>query len=74
MEIKEELNQCYVICDEIEKSGIVKDNLTTPLKEALRMDFLKFLAFLSSASIVINHKEQKFIKENLPLIDSSCVF
>lgn len=65
MEIKEELNQCYVICDEIEKSGIVKDNLTMPLKEALRMDFLKFLAFLSSASIVINHKEQKFIKENL---------
>lgn len=65
MGLKEELEQCYGICDEIEKSGIIKDVLATSLRDTLRMDFLKFLAFLSSASIVINHKEQKFIKENL---------
>lgn len=65
MVLKDQLKECYIICDEIEKSGIIKDALKTSLRETLRMDFLRFVAFLSSASIVINHKEQKFIKETL---------
>lgn len=65
MNLLEQLNECYDICDEIEKSGVVKESLKTSLKENLKFDFLKFLAFLSSASIVINHREQKFIKEYL---------
>lgn len=65
MKLLQQLNECYDICDEIQKSGIVKEPLKVTLKENLKFDFLKFLTFLSGASIMINHKEKNFIKENL---------
>ncbi len=65
MELQAALKECYEICDELEKGKYVKDVLKTSLRKNLEFDFLKYIGFLSSASIVINYKECRFIKENL---------
>lgn len=65
MELKRALRECYELCDEIEKKGLVKESLKTALRENLRLDFLKYVVFLSSASIVVDFREKQFIQTYL---------
>lgn len=64
-ELRNKLNECYDICDIIEKSGVIKQTLKTTLKENLRFEFLKFVVYLSCLDGVLLRSEQQFVKEIL---------
>ena len=49
-DIRDRIEECYLIADEIEKNGVMKDEITTTLRENVRYEVLKFLSFLSSIS------------------------
>lgn len=57
------LEDVYASCEEIEKAGIIKTPLNMPLRENLRAEFVKFLAYLAMADGEISTEEIAFIKE-----------
>lgn len=62
-DISTEIEECYRIADEIEKKGIMKDTISTSLRDNFRYELLKFLSFLSSLDSYISAEELSFIKE-----------
>lgn len=63
--IKEQVDKCLKIAEEIEKAGIIKDCISTSFKENVRYELLKFLAFLSDLDGLYTTVEENFIKDNL---------
>ncbi|MGN0375892.1 MAG: stage V sporulation protein K, partial [Butyrivibrio sp.] len=59
--IKEQVNKCLEFADEIEASGIIKDNLATTFRENLKYEFLKFLAYLTEKDGLYTKEQEKFI-------------
>ncbi len=57
--------ECYDLCDDIERSGIVKDRLFTALRNVLKNDLLRYLGYISSAFTTIDEKEAEFIQKYL---------
>ena len=45
--IKEQIDKCLEMADEIEKAGIIKDVMYTTFRENVRYELLKFLAYLA---------------------------
>lgn len=68
MELTESIYKCYEMCDYIEANGVIKDNLTNPLRENLRQEFLNFTLYLAYADGSIATSDIEFIKEEL-LVD-----
>lgn len=64
-ELQKMLDKCYEYCQDIEKAGIVKVKMKTSLKENLKYEFLKFLAYLSTADGCVEDKEIEFIKTSI---------
>lgn len=64
-ELKKKLEECYEMCDAIEKAGVVKQPMRTSLKENLKFEFLKFVVYLSCLDGTFLMSEQKFISETL---------
>ncbi|MBQ4068802.1 MAG: AAA family ATPase [Lachnospiraceae bacterium] len=64
-ELKKKIEECYNMCDAIEKAGVVKQPMKTSLRENLKFEFLKFLVYLSCLDGTILAAEQKFIKDML---------
>ena len=62
-DIRDRIEECYLIADEIEKNGVMKDEITTTLRENVRYEVLKFLSFLSSMDTEVTAKEIDFIKD-----------
>ena len=62
--IKEQVNKCLEFADEIEASGIIRDNLATSFRENLKYEFLKFLAYLTEKDGLYTKEQEKFISEN----------
>lgn len=61
-ELKKEIEECLVLADEIEAKGLLKDKITTTLRENVKYEMLKFLAYLGSIDGVFSAKEIDFIK------------
>ena len=61
-DVRNKIEECLKIADEIENSGIMKDHINTTLRENLRYEFLKFLAYLSAADGLYTNEEAEFIK------------
>lgn len=59
------INECYEMCDYIEKNGVSKQKPDTPLRETLRVDFLHFLVYISMQDQRFADAEEKFIQEVL---------
>lgn len=47
--VKQYIEEMYRICDEIEKSGVVKDECKPSLRENLRQEFLTYIIWLNEA-------------------------
>lgn len=62
-DIRQLISECYEICDYIEENGVIKDKLTTSLKDNLRYEFLQFSVYLAMANGRILASEAKFIRE-----------
>ena len=62
-DIRDRIEECYLIADEIEKNGVMKDEITTTFRENVRYELLKFLSFLSSMDMEVTSKEVDFIIE-----------
>ena len=63
-DIRDRIEECYLIADEIEKNGVMKDEITTTFRENVRYELLKFLSFLSSMDMEVTSKEVDFIIED----------
>lgn len=64
-DLKEMMNQCYEMCDYIERNGVIKQDMTMTLRENLRREFLNFVIYISTLSGQIEKDEEKFINEML---------
>lgn len=64
-QIKNQIDECLLMADRIERAGVIKDNLMQSFRENLRFEFLIFLARLALADMVLTEKEIAFIKEKL---------
>lgn len=64
-DIKNRVNECLKMADEIEMAGVIKDKLPTSFKENLRYEFLKFLSYLSLSDQFTDAKELTFINDTL---------
>ena len=62
-DLRERIEECYLIADEIEKNGVIKDELSTSFKENVRYEILKFMSFLASLDVEVTAKESEFIKD-----------
>lgn len=71
-DLKELMNQCYEMCDYIERNGVIKQDLNMTLRENLRREFLNFVIYISTLSGHLEKEEEKFINEMLGFyIDSN---
>lgn len=64
-DIKEQVEACLTMAEEIERAGVIKDKLNTTFRENLRYEFLKFLIYLSDGDGYVDEKEIAFINEKL---------
>lgn len=63
--IEEQVKECLGRAEIIEKSGIIKDRITTSFKDNLKYEMLKFIAYLSEQDGLFTSKEAEFVKSNL---------
>ena len=63
--IKNQVDKCLAIAEEIEKAGIIKDCISTSFKENVRYEFLKFMSFLSNMDGLYTSVEEDFIRKTL---------
>ena len=63
--IKNQVDKCLAIAEEIEKAGIIKDCISTSFKENVRYEFLKFMSFLSNLDGLYTSVEEDFIRKTL---------
>ena len=66
-DVKAHILECYEMCDLIEENKVVKQELGTTLREALRKEFLNFIIYLAGADGNIGINEEDFINN---LLDS----
>lgn len=66
-ELKEQIAQCYEMCDYIEEHGIVKKELKTSLRDNLRREFLNFILYIAMSDYKYTDKEEDFIKDVLDI-------
>lgn len=57
------IEQCYEICDYMEKNGVVKKELSTSLRELLRREFLDFVIYLSMLDTGFTQWEEDYINK-----------
>ena len=60
--LQENIDLCYEICDAMTQAGMARSS-ALPLRELLRTEFVKFMAFLSSADGAVSPEELNFIGE-----------
>lgn len=63
--LSEMLDTCYAMCDYIEDNGVVKQDLSTTLRENLRRDFLNFVIYISMLDGTFAIPEENFIEDIL---------
>lgn len=63
--IKEQVDKCLQIAEDIEKAGIIKDCISTSFRENVRYEFLKFMSFLSNMDGLYTSVEEKYIRDTL---------
>ena len=66
-ELKEQIAQCYEMCDYIEQHGVIKKELKTSLRDNLRREFLNFILYISMSDYKYTDKEETFIKDILDI-------
>ncbi len=66
-ELKEQIAQCYEMCDYIEQNGVIKKELKTSLRDNLRREFLNFILYISMSDYKYTDKEEDFIKDVLDI-------
>ena len=72
-ELKEQIKQCYEMCDYIEAHGLSKEKF--PLKDVLKKDFLHFVIYISLKDGKFSEGEADFIREYLgSTIDETTAF
>lgn len=64
-DLRQLMNQCYEMCDYIEKNGVIKQDMSTTLRENLRREFLNFVIYLSMQSGHLEKEEEEFINDML---------
>lgn len=64
-DLKTSIEQCYEMCDYIEKNGVIKKELQTTLRENLRREFLNFVIYLSMLDADFAGPEERFINDVL---------
>lgn len=71
-DLKQLMNQCYEMCDYIEKNGVIKQDMQMTLRENLRREFLNFVIYISTLSGRLEKEEETFINDMLGFyIDSN---
>ena len=71
-DLKQLMNQCYEMCDYIEKNGVIKQDMQMTLRENLRREFLNFVIYISTLSGHLEKEEETFINDMLGFyIDSN---
>lgn len=66
--LEQSIAKMYRICDEIERSGVVKDDCRPSLREKLRQDFLAYLIWLNEAEPAWNNQKAGFLQEVLGVL------
>ncbi len=66
-ELKNQIAQCYEMCDYIEQHGVIKKELKTSLRDNLRREFLNFILYISMSDYKYTEKEKDFIKDTLDI-------
>ena len=66
-DLKEQIAQCYEMCDYIEQHGVIKKKLKTSLRDNLRREFLNFILYISMSDYKYTDKEEAFIKDVLDI-------
>lgn len=66
-ELKEQIAQCYEMCDYIEQHGVIKKELKGSLRDNLRREFLNFILYISMSDYKYTDKEEAFIKDVLDI-------
>lgn len=66
-DLKEQIAQCYEMCDYIEQHGVIKKELKTSLRDNLRREFLNFILYISMSDYKYTDKEEAFIKDVLDI-------
>ena len=66
-ELKEQIAQCYEMCDYIEEHGIIKKELKTSLRDNLRREFLNFILYIAMSDYKYTDQEEAFIKDILDI-------
>ncbi len=66
-DLKEQIAQCYEMCDYIEQHGVIKKELKTSLRDNLRREFLNFILYISMSDYKYTEKEEVFIKDTLDI-------
>lgn len=64
-DLKEKLEECYRMCDTIERAGVIKQPMQTSLKDNLKFEFLKFIVYLSCLDGTLLASERQFMKRAL---------
>ncbi len=59
--VKHLMEQCYEMCDYIEKNGVLKQPLATSLRMDLKKDFRDFLFYLAEIDAALSAEEINFI-------------
>lgn len=62
-DLNKAIDQCYEICDYMEKNGVVKKELQTSLRELLRREFLDFVIYLSMLDAGFTLWEEDYINK-----------
>lgn len=65
--LKERLEQCYEMCDYLQKQGVVKQILQKSLKENLKSEFLKFILYLAMNNGTVSELEKNYVNETFGL-------
>lgn len=62
-DLSKAIDQCYEICDYMEKNGVVKKELQTSLRELLRREFLDFVIYLAMLDAGFTTWEEEYINK-----------
>lgn len=62
-DLNKAIEQCYEICDYMEKNGVVKKELETGLRELLRREFLDFVIYLAMLDAGFTPWEEEYINK-----------
>ncbi len=61
-DLKKDIATCYEICDAMTAAGMARAS-TMPLREMLRIEFVRFMIYLSTGDGAVSPEELRFIKD-----------